>query len=353
MKRKPSYCANDLADINTPLLYNYWYVIGLASEITRNLKERTILNRSLVIYRDEEGGVVVLQNRCAHRSFPLAESTLEEGGIRCKYHGIKYDHDGNITDVPCQENCPRTGIKKYAAKEIGPMVWVWMGNLSDAIEEKIPELPVHDMDKWTHVVGPYNHLEGSYILMQENLCDLSHLPFLHAETFKFPQEYTAAPIKVEQDGDQITFYRELEDWNLLRPFFHPNLDFGKKKVIYKSGGRYESPSTNKGYGLLIPIDENGLEQPEVGHYVSHYVTPETESSTHYFWFIARNYELSDIKYSKKQGDMVQAGFEEDLFAIRHLQRIIENDTHTYREIGIKADKPGVMMRKIIKKLSEE
>ena len=237
-------------------------------------------------------------------------------------------------------------------KEIGPMVWIWMGEDADADEDAIPELPIYDMDKWTHVVGPYNHLEGSYILMQENLCDLSHLPYLHAETFKFPPEYTAAPIKVEQDGDQVTFYRELEDWNLLRPFFHPKLDFGTQKVIYKSGGKYVTPATNKGYGLLIPHDENGVEQPEVGHYVSHYVTPETESTTHYFWFIARNYELHDSDYSKKQGDMVQAGFEEDLFAIRHLQKIIENDTHPYREIGIKADKPGVIMRKIIKELTK-
>ena len=346
-----SYCAEDLADLNTPLLDDYWYVAALGSEITRDLKERTILNKSLVMYRDENGDPVILQNRCAHRSFPLDQSTLEEGGIRCRYHGIKYNHDGEITDVPCQGTCPRNGIKKYITHEIGPLVWIWMGNNEEPDTADIPELPVHDMDKWTHVVGQYNYLEGSYILLHENLCDLSHLPFLHADTFKFSEEYTAAPIKVEQNGNEVSFYRELKDWNLLRPFFHPNLDFGNRDVVYKSGGTFVSPATNKGYGLLYPLDENGDECDPIGHYVSHYLTPETNSTCHYYWFIARNYELDDQDYSTKQGDMVQNGFEEDLFAIKHLQQMFERDQHDYREIGIKADKPGVVMRKIVERLA--
>ncbi len=304
------------------------------------------------MYRDEDENVVILQNRCAHRSFPLAESTLEDGGIRSRYHGIKYNHDGEITDVPCQDSCPRAGIKKYLTKEIGPMVWIWMGNESEADEADIPELPVHDMDKWTHVVGDYYYLNGSYILMQENLCDLSHLPYLHADTFKFPKEYTAAPIKVEQNGDRVTFYREMEDWNLLKPFFHPGLDFGKSQVIYRSGGEYVTPATNKGYGLLYPVDENGNEQAPVGHYVSHYVTPESEGTCHYFWFVARNYALDDEDYSKKQGDMVQQGFNEDLVAINLLQDMLVKDHHEYREVTIKADKPGAIMRRIIKGIAE-
>lgn len=345
-----SYCNDDLADINTPLLYDYWYVAGLASEITRDLKERTILNRSVVMYRDEKENVVILQNRCAHRSFPLASSNLEEGGIRCRYHGIKYDHDGNITDVPCQDKCPKTSIKKYVTKETGPLVWIWMGDSVDANEDDIPELPVHDMDKWTHVVGEYNYMEGSYMLLHENLCDLSHLPFLHEGTFKFPKEYTSAPIKVEQDGDQVVFYRQMEDWNLLRPFFHPGLDFGNKQVIYKSGGHYMSPATNKGYGLLYPVAENGKMENPTGHYVSHYLTPESENRCHYFWFVARNYALDDEDYSQKQGEMIQQGFNEDRDAIKLLQDMFEKDGHDYKEIGIKADKPGVVMRKIIKGL---
>lgn len=352
MANDKTYCSGDLANIHTPLMENHWYVAGLATEFNRQLFARTILNKSLVFYRDEDGITIILQNRCAHRSFPLDQSNLEKGGIRCKYHGIKYNHDGEITDVPCQNSCPKGGIKKYISHEIGPMVWVWMGENAKADINDIPELDIHDMDKWCHVVGPYNHMEGSYILLHENLCDLSHLPYLHAATFKFPKEYTAAAIHMEQSGNQVTFYRQLDDWNLLRPFFHPNLDFGQNKVIYKSGGKFMSPATNKGYGLLYPIDENGKMAEPTGHYVSHYLTPETEKSCHYFWFIARNYELDDDNYSKKQGAMVQSGFDEDCVAIKALQQMFDDDQHDYKELSLKADKPGIYMRKIMKGLSE-
>jgi len=65
MAANQPYCADDLADINTPLLYDYWYVAGLSSEFSGELRARTILNRSLVLYRDEAGHPVALQNRCA------------------------------------------------------------------------------------------------------------------------------------------------------------------------------------------------------------------------------------------------------------------------------------------------
>ncbi len=351
MGKNKTYCSDELANIDTALLENFWYVAGLATEFTHQLKSRTLLNKSVVFYRDQNDTPIILQNRCAHRSFPLDQGVLEKDGIRCKYHGIKYNHDGEITDVPCQNKCPKSSIKSYKVKEIGPMVWVWVGDKAKANEDDIPELDVHDMDKWTHVIGKYNHMEGSYILLHENLCDLSHLPYLHAETFKFPKQYTAAPIEVEQQGQHISFYRKMTDWNLLKPFFHPDLDFSKQKLIYKSGGLFMSPATNKGYGMITPLDAEGKEQAPTGHYISHYITPESQSSCHYFWFIARNYALDDDDYSQNQGQMVQSGFDEDCVAIKLLQSMFDHDQHDYKELNLKADKPGLLMRKVIKELA--
>lgn len=351
MTTQKPYSSDNLADIHTPLIYNYWYVAGLASEFTHELKERTILNRSLVMYRNKAGDPIILQNRCAHRSFPLDQSILEEDGIRCRYHGIKYDHKGNITDVPCQTKCPRKSIQSYPVKEIGPMIWIWMGDAAKADENDIPELPIHDLTKWAHVVSNYNHMEGNYILVHENLCDLSHLPFLHAETFKTPVEYTNTPIETEIDGDQVKFYRTMSDWNTLSAFFHPNIDLSNTKFTYKSGGHYMSPATNKGYAEITTDDQNDKEP--IRHYVSHYITPETQSSCHYYWFVARNYELDDAEYGEKFGKMVQAGFDEDLVAIKLMQKMLENDQHNYKEISVQADAPGLAMRKIIKKLADQ
>ena len=350
MTNSKSYSSDNLADIHTPLLHNFWYVAGLSAEFTGEMRERTILEKSMVMYRKMDGTPVILQNRCAHRSFPLDQSVLDEDGIRCRYHGIKYNHEGEIIDVPCQTKCPSQRIRKYPTKEIGPMVWIWMGDPDKADEKDIPELPVHDKNKWAHVVSEYNYMEGNYILVQENLCDLSHLPFLHADTFKTPPAYTTTPIEIEVDGDEVKFYRSMHDWSTLSAFFHPGIDLSGKKFTYKSGGHYMTPATNKGYAEITVDDENG--EP-ICHYVSHYTTPEKQNSCHYFWFVARNYELEDAEYSQKFGKLVQTGFDEDLVAIRMMQKMLEHDKHDFKEMSVKADQPGLHMRKIIKRLADE
>lgn len=349
MTNKTSYCSENLANIHTPLLHDFWYVAGLASEFSKELRSRTILEKSLVFYRDEEGTPVILQNRCAHRSFPLDQSKLENGGIRCNYHGIKYNHKGEITDVPCQTKCPNQSIRSYPAKEIGPLVWVWMGDPEKANEDDIPELDVHDMDKWTHVVSDYNYVESSYILMHENLCDLSHLPFLHSETFNTPVEYATTPIETVVEGDEVKYHRTLPELKKLSAFFHPAIDFGGRKFTYKSCGHYMSPATNKGYA---EVRADGSNEEPVCHYVNHYMTPETQNSCHYFWFVARNYELDDHEYSEKTGKTIQKGFDEDRVAVRHMQNLLENDKHDFHEMSVQADAPGLAMRKIIKRLAD-
>ncbi len=83
------------------------------------------------------------------------------------------------------------------------------------------------------------------------------------------------------------------------------------------------------------------------------MTPETQNTCHYFWFVARNYELDDHEYSEKTGKTIQKGFDEDRVAVRHMQNLLENDKHDFREMSVQADAPGLAMRKIIKRLADE
>ena len=124
--------------LKLPLLYEHWYVAGLSSEFTQELSDKIILERSIVFYRKLDGDVVALQNRCAHRSYPLSKSERVGDDIRCGYHGILYNSEGQIIDVPCQTNCPRgAGVRKYPVAERGPLVWIWMGEPEGADEADI------------------------------------------------------------------------------------------------------------------------------------------------------------------------------------------------------------------------
>jgi phenylpropionate dioxygenase-like ring-hydroxylating dioxygenase large terminal subunit len=339
----------NLADIHTPLIFNQWYVAGLDEEFSRELQERYILDRSIVLYRKEDGSPVALQNRCAHRSYPLHVSRLEGDNIRCGYHGIKYNSVGEIIDVPCQLMCPKVRIKHYALREIGPFVWIWMGDAETADEDMLPELPVHADPDWRVIVGGYNRVEANYLLMHENLCDLSHLPYLHAKTFATEKGYAEIPLTVEKVGAGVTFYRHTESrWDLIKFIYPPSVDLSDTNFEHRSGGTFLSPAMHSGYGKLSPKDGS----PKLTHHVNHFLTPEHQDSCHYFWYVARNYALHDTESDNRFRNFITAGFEEDKVASRLMQEMLTKDHHNFRELNVAADKAGAMMRMNIKKLAD-
>lgn len=187
-----------LANIHTPLLKNHWYVAARSNEIGRELLGRYILERNIVFYRKLNGTPVALQNRCAHRSFPLSESHLVEDSIVCGYHGIRYNAEGVAVDVPCQKNCPKNiRVRHYPVKEFGPLIWIWMGDPELADESLIPDVAYLDSPDWTYASGQY-HVPGNYLLMHENLCDLSHFAFLHGSTFRLPALMRSCPLRLRK-----------------------------------------------------------------------------------------------------------------------------------------------------------
>ncbi|MFM2371198.1 MAG: hypothetical protein RIS85_920, partial [Pseudomonadota bacterium] len=118
-----------MADRNTPFLFDCWYVAGFGAEFGRELMARTLLGRPLVFYRRQDGAPVAMSDRCVHRSFPLSRSKLDGDTIVCGYHGLRYDSDGACVEAPALGGqCPAgIGVRSYMLREQGPLVWIWMG----------------------------------------------------------------------------------------------------------------------------------------------------------------------------------------------------------------------------------
>jgi len=137
---------------------------------------------------------------------------------------------------------------------------------------------------------------------------------------------------------------------LIKNLFHPSVDFTGRPISHKSGGRFVSPGFFNGFGLCTPLDEGDNPVP-VGHYVNHYLTPETQGSCHYFWYVARNYALDDQEFSTNFRKLITQGFNEDKFAVGVMQEMLEKDQHDFREMNISGDQPGVLMRMAVKQLA--
>jgi phthalate 4,5-dioxygenase oxygenase subunit len=142
--------------------------------------EARMYGEDLVVFRDTAGQIGVIQALCPHRQAPLFYGRNEEGGLRCIYHGWKFDVQGNCVDMPNEpaeydyrEKVPCIG---YPAQEAAGIVWVYMG--PPHLRAEMPDM------EWMRVPESYRnvsrfHMEGNWVQALEGDVDSAHVGFLH------------------------------------------------------------------------------------------------------------------------------------------------------------------------------
>jgi phthalate 4,5-dioxygenase len=140
----------------------------------------SLLSEKLLAFRDTEGKLGLISEFCAHRGVSLWFGRNEENGIRCSYHGWKYDVNGQCTEVPSEPAatgyCKKIKLKSYPCVELGGVVWTYMGP---------PELqPPEPSFEWVSLPASHRFLskreqESNYLQAMEGGVDSSHVSFLH------------------------------------------------------------------------------------------------------------------------------------------------------------------------------
>lgn len=203
---------------NTPmgeLFRRFWLPAALAAEVVNDgppLRLR-ILSEDLVAFRDSQGRVGIVQAYCSHKLAPLFFGRNEDCGLRCVYHGWKFDVAGNCVDVP---NVPdvkdadslkrKVGLKAYATREAGGVIWVYMGP-----SERMPQLPEFE---W--ILAPRGHTHVSRWLQRSNWAqgmegeiDSSHISFLHRQMVRDDETSPFAPVVLPgADGSPVMTLEE-------------------------------------------------------------------------------------------------------------------------------------------------
>ena len=139
-----------------------------------------LLGEKLIAFRDTSGRVGVMDHRCPHRCASLFFGRNEEGGIRCVYHGWKFDTDGNCLDManvpPHQDFKHKVHAKAYKAAERNGLIWVYMGD-----QAKVPALPDLEANlcPGEQVDINFQFRECNWLQAVEGEIDTSHLGFLH------------------------------------------------------------------------------------------------------------------------------------------------------------------------------
>lgn len=346
--------AATMANKNTPLIKNCWYVLGWGDEFTREMKSRTVLGIDLVFFRSVNGRPLALQNRCPHRSMPLSKGTLEGDDVRCGYHGLLFDCAGTCLEVPSQKTPPpaTARIDAFKCVETGPMVWVWMGDPADADERKIPDTSWLSDPDWAHARG-YIHLEASYVGLHENLLDLSHFSYLHPGNVGTP-EYAAAPFECKIDGDIVEISRFVDNCPVPGIFTKPTGMAPEDRISRLSASRYVSPGMYTAISELVNLAPKEDAQVKFTSHISHYMTPETNDSTHYYFTFARNFAIADKSVTRYIETQAKIAFGQDIDALLAIKDITEIESNRFfEEINLQSDQAGVAMRRILKRLADE
>ncbi len=266
-----------------------WYVAGFSWEIQEKPVARTLLNQPVVLFR-AEGKIAALEDRCAHRHLALSLGTVENGGIRCGYHGLKFSHDGRCTEVPGQTRIPNTAcVRAYPVEERNHIVWIWMGRTPESQPAlPAPAHPWHD-DPAYQFKGDVYHYKAPYQLIHDNLLDLSHLGYVHTKTIGGNARiHVEADMKVERGEDWVRIVRHmrnseppptyLEAWP-----FQGTIDRWQEIDFHVSHLNIWTGGMETGTGDLADPHRPGFHMRGF-----HGVTPETESSSFYFWTVSSN-----------------------------------------------------------------
>lgn len=205
------------------LLRRYWQVLCPVAEITaaKPKKRVRILGEDLLVFRSGDGTLVCIEEHCSHRAVSLYRGFIEDGGIRCCYHGWKFDCSGRCVERPFEmsEAPVAANLRTYPVETLGGLIFVYMG--PDAT--KAPPLP-----RWDILVRPGRSRkvfflpihDCNWLQIQENSVDTVHSYYLHGHMAK-------------EDGVKLAggtfFYRRVVsyDWRTCK--------WGVEKVLKYTG----------------------------------------------------------------------------------------------------------------------
>src|SRR6202030_2928869 len=164
------------------LMREYWIPALMSSEVARGGAplRLMLLGEKLIAFRDGDGRVGVMDHRCPHRCASLFLGRNEESGLRCIYHGWKFDVAGNCVDmpsVPPPDFKQKVKAKAYRTVERAGVVWVYMGSRAEA-----PPLPGFEiLDMPADEIGvKFIQRACNFLQALEGEIDTSHFGFLHA-----------------------------------------------------------------------------------------------------------------------------------------------------------------------------
>lgn len=253
-------------------IMNVWYLAAFATEVGDAPLGRRLLDRPIVLFRDAEGRVAALEDRCPHRFARLSRGRVLQGELECPYHGLRFGADGVCAHSPFSEKPPRAvAAATFPVVERDLLIWFWPGDPALAATTPPPDLSYIYPRPDFRLNGTCLHQTSDFRLGFDNLMDISHAGWLHGNSLGrgtdiIEHQFRRGRYSYRTDGEAVfsIWHFAAADGTI------DESDYLEMK--WTPPGTIVSRSGSDETGRVVDHDWFSL----------HILTPETPTSCHYF-----------------------------------------------------------------------
>lgn len=294
---------------------NCWYVAAESDEVGSSLLARQLLGRPVLLFRQRNGHIGALDDRCAHRAAPLSRGELVDDQVVCPYHGFTYDATGACVRVPSQVHVPYGArVRSYPVREQAPFVWIWLGNPLRARHAEPPDVPVLRDAGWA-VQGGALEIAANYMLLHDNALDRTHFPYVHAHRIHRGYVESPPPLNIEVTETTVSYSRTFAP--------APLADWQAEATGLPAEGQYTQRETGTFVSPALHVDEMDIVGPDDTVYRSSFIrafTPMDSGRTRIIWRAARNYALDDAAVTERLREVHEGTMVEDQPLLEAIQQ---------------------------------
>lgn len=319
-----------------PLLRKFWYCVAPSTKITDKPFGFVLLNEPVALWRDGEGRVHAVKDRCLHRTAKLSLGYVENGNIVCPYHGWTFNGSGQCVKVPQDvEDKPNPfGVPGYRCVEKYNHVWV-------ALEEPIydiPEIPEFDDPNYRQVIEFCETWSANPLRIIENSFDAAHITFVHKESFGNPDP-AINPFTVDETENGFIVQNDI----LVKNAEHMKsaLSMEEDETRRRTFNRFYLPFSRVGR-IRYP---NGLE-----NILCTFLAPISDTQTQFIQWVMRNDTEAAVPAEQVIAFDRQVTIE-DRDVLESTDFNVPLDRSEGVELHMSSDRPGMLMRKQLRQLA--
>jgi len=188
------------------MIKNQWYIIAESKEVRKNIIGLTRLGEKMILWRDIQGIVNCIADKCCHRGASLACGKIKGNEVECPFHGFLFDSTGKVVSIPANgKNSPvpvNMHVNYYKTYEANGFIWIWWGEV-----DKASNKPFFFQELKSLSYSSFNdNWNVHYSRAIENQLDVVHIPFVHKTTIGRGNKTIVNGPVVVRDGELITFY---------------------------------------------------------------------------------------------------------------------------------------------------